>query len=120
MGLFTEREKLTDNKKENWWLRLTIVLITLVSLSTLSYYNRQMMDQVNVKLLSDSLAYYKTKCDSLSIENRYIKNFGDSVRDELFIKHTIIGRYEMGMDFLKERRPNEHNLMMNYINTQTE
>ena len=106
MGLFTEREKLTDYKKENWWLRLTIVVTTLTLISTLVYYNKQTTQQVNVKSLSDSIAYYKTKCDSLSIENRNITNFGDSVRDELFIKHTIIGRYEMGMDFLKERRPN--------------
>jgi hypothetical protein len=120
MGLFTEREKLTDYKKENWWLRLTIVVTTLTLISTLVYYNKQTTQQVNVKSLSDSIAYYKTKCDSLSIENRNITNFGDSVRDELFIKHTIIGRYEMGMDFLKERRPNEHNLMMHFINTQTE
>jgi hypothetical protein len=107
-------------KDENWWLRLTIVVISLTLLSTLVYYSKQTNQQVNVKLLSDSVAFYKTKCDSLLIQNKNITNFSDSIRDELFIKHTIIGRYEMGMDFLKERRPNEHNLMMNYINTQTE
>jgi hypothetical protein len=44
----------------------------------------------------------------------------DSLSNELFIQKNIVGRYEMGLDFLKERRPNEHNLIMNYISTQTE
>jgi hypothetical protein len=119
MALKIKKMKLLK-KDENWWLRLTIVAISLTLLSTLVYFSKQTTQQMNVKLLSDSVAFYKTKCDSLLIENRNVTNFSDSVRDELFIKHTIIGRYEMGMDFLKERRPNEHNLMMNFINTQTE
>ena len=44
----------------------------------------------------------------------------DSLQSELFIQRVTIGRYELGLDFLKERRPNEHNLLMHYINTQTE
>lgn len=44
----------------------------------------------------------------------------DSLQSELFIQRVTIGRYELGLDFLKERRPNEYNLLMHYINTQTE
>lgn len=75
------------NKNENWRLRLTIVLITLGSLSTLSYYNRQMMD---VKSLSDSLAYYKSLNDTLSIEL-------ENVRDETEFTRNTNGRIEMGV-----------------------
>lgn len=107
------------NKDENWWLRLTIVIITLISLSTLSYYNRQ-VTQLTTKSTSDSTAFYKFKCDSLSNENKNLTNISDSIRTELFIEQTNVGRYEMGLEFLKERRPNEYNLLMHYISTQTE
>ncbi len=106
-------------KNENWWLRLTIVLITLFSLSTLTYYNKQ-VSQLKVKFASDSTAYFKIKFDSVLVENNNLTKVNDSIRTELFIQQTIVGKYELGMDFLKERRPNEHNLMMHYINTQTE
>ena len=78
------------------------------------------MGQVNVKSLSDSLSYYKFKTDSLLIDNKNLSSFNDSIRTELFIQQNTVGRYEMGFDFLKERRPNEYILLMNYINTQTE
>ena len=56
--------------------------------------------------------------DSKSIDS--LTTITDSLQNEVFILQTQNGRYEMGMDFLKERRPNEHNLMMHFINTQTE
>lgn len=111
MGLF--------NKNENWWLRFVIVLITIMSLATLSYYNKQITEiKTNNKI--DSLSYYKLKCDTLIIDNQVLVNYKDSIDSELFIQKNIVGRYEMGLDFLKERRPNEYNLLMNYIGTQTE
>ena len=58
--------------------------------------------------------------DSLLNENKILINTNDSIRSEIFVKETIIMRYDMGLDFLKERRPNEYILIMNYINTQTE
>ena len=59
----------------------------------------------------DSVVVVKT--DSL---NKVV----DSLETDLFNEKVINGKYEMGLDFLKERRPNEHNLVMNFINTQTE
>jgi chromosomal replication initiation ATPase DnaA len=111
MGLF--------DKNENWWLRFVIVLITVMSLATLSYYNKQIAEiKTNNKI--DSLSYYRLKCDTLIIDNQVLLNYKDSIDGELFIQKNIVGRYEMGLDFLKERRPNEYNLLMNYIGTQTE
>jgi hypothetical protein len=62
----------------------------------------------------------KKSYDSLLNENKILINANDSIRSELFVKQTIIMRYDMGLDFLKERRPNEYILIMNFINTQTE
>lgn len=72
--------------------------------------------------IKDSLSHSITKqsYDSLIIENKNLSDFNDSIRTELFIQQNTVGRYEMGLYFLKERRPNEYNLVMNYINTQTE
>ena len=66
MGLFTEKETLTDNKKENWWLRLTLVLIILVWLSSLSVMNREVITER--QKLTDSLNYFKLQTDSLKEE----------------------------------------------------
>jgi len=62
----------------------------------------------------------KKSYDSLLNENKILIDANDSIRSELFVKQTIIMRYDMGLDFLKERRPNEYILIMNFINTQTE
>ena len=107
------------NKNENWWLRFTIVIVVVISLSVLANYNNQ-ITHLKAKYQLDSLSYYKLKCDTLLNENKSITLYKDSIENELFIQKNIVGRYELGLDFLKERRPNEHNLLMHYINTQTE
>lgn len=107
------------NKSENWWLRLTIVLITVLSLTTLSFYNKQ-ITEIKSKSKTDSLSYYKLKCDTLLDQNHIMEIRMDSLYGEWFNEKTINGRYELGLDFLKERRPNEYNLLMHYIGTQTE
>ena len=78
------------NKSENWWLRLTIVIITMISLSTLSYYNRQ-VTQLTTKSTLDSTAYYKAQYDTLS--NQY-----DSVRDEIEVTKNFNARIELGVE----------------------
>jgi hypothetical protein len=64
MGLF--------KKEENWWLRLTIVLITLIWLSSLSVMNKEVI--IERKVLTDSLSYYKSQNDSLKEENGFQNN----------------------------------------------
>lgn len=102
----------TLKKQEYWWLKLTIVIITLFSLSVISIQSRE-ISQLKTQVNIDSTAYYKYKFDSVSVTI-------DSLNTELFIEKNNVGRYEMGLDFLKERRPNEYNLLMHYISTQTE
>lgn len=108
--------ELNKFKAENFWLRLGLTLMILVYLGSISIVNRQVYQNTKI----DSTSYYKLKTDTLTKIKDSLSYTVDSLNNEVFIRQTIIGRYEMGLDFLKERRPNEHNLVMNYISTQTE
>lgn len=72
MGLFTERETLTDNKKENWWLRLLLVLFALIALGSASVMNREVITER--QKLTDSISYFKLQNDSLREELFVQKN----------------------------------------------
>jgi hypothetical protein len=72
------------NKDENWWLRLTIVLISMTALSTLAYYNRQ-VTQIMVK----------SQLDSLKIEN---------LEDSIFQINHESGINELIIDDLNETK----------------
>lgn len=72
MGMF--------NKSENWWLRLTIVVLTISLLGIYSVSNRESI----------------TKIDNLENQN-------DSLQMELFNYKTEVGRYEITLEILKER-----------------
>jgi len=93
MGLF--------NKEENWWLRLTIVLITLIWLSSLSVMNRGVItERLN---LIDSLNYYKKLNDSLQIDR-------DSLYDENFELNHYNGIQELIIDDLSNKYSKYKNL----------
>jgi hypothetical protein len=96
------------NKDENWWLRLTIVIITLISLSTLSYYNRQ-VTQLTTKSTSDSTAFYKAKCDTLTLKV-------DTLMEENVFKENQIGLRDMIIGQAHEISPR----MMNELLKNTE
>jgi hypothetical protein len=93
MGLF--------NKEENWWLRLTIVLITLIWLSSLSVMNRGVItERLN---LIDSLNYYKKINDSLQDDR-------DSLYDENFELNHANGLQELMIYNLSQDNPKYKNL----------
>jgi hypothetical protein len=93
MGLF--------NKEENWWLRLTIVLITLIWLSSLSVMNRGVItERLN---LIDSLNYYKKLNDSLQIDR-------DSLYDENFELNHENGILNLQIYNLSQENPRYKNL----------
>ena len=94
MGLFTERE--ANNKNENWWLRLAIVLITLVWLSSLSVMNREVITERTK--LTDSLNYYKLQNDTL-------RNSVDSLYDENFQLNHYNGLQELMIYNLSHENP---------------
>lgn len=104
-------------QKENLILRVMVVVLSVSALSILALWNRKDME---LRQYQSSKAITQAQYDSLLQENKNLSDFNDSVRTELFIERNNVGRYEMGLDFLKERRPNEYNLVMHYIATQTE
>lgn len=79
------------NKNENWWLRLTIVIITIISLSTLAHYNKE-ITIVKVKSQSDSTLYYKMQYDTISNEL-------DSVKLEVMTTRNTNARIELGVNY---------------------
>ena len=44
----------------------------------------------------------------------------DSLQSELFIQKTIVGRYELGLDYLKERNLKNYLVVKYFIQSQTE
>ena len=96
---------------------LAFTLLILIFVIFEFFQKDAMYDELKV---STSHSITKKSYDSLLNENRILTNANDSINSELFVKGTIINRYEMGLDFLKERRPNEYILITNFINTQTE
>jgi hypothetical protein len=106
MGLF--------NKEENWWLRLTIVLITLIWLSSLSVMNRSVItERLN---LIDSLNYYKKLNDSLQIDrdSLYDENFelnhANGIQDLMIynLSHENSKYKSLEKDLEKERNSNKY------------
>jgi hypothetical protein len=96
MGLF--------NKEENWWLRLTIVFITLIWLSSLSVINREV--NTEKQKLTDSLSYFKLQSDSL--------------QDELFNEKTENGRHELTRDEIFRKHKGLENEYNQYLEHETE
>ena len=86
MGLF--------NKEENWWLRLTIVLIVLIWLSSISVMNREVITER--QKLTDSVNYLKLQNDSL-------RNDVDSLYGESFQKGVFLATEEQVTDSLDKK-----------------
>jgi cell shape-determining protein MreC len=79
------------NKSENWWLRLSLILFTLITLSSLSVMNRSVTQERQT--LTDSLSYYKFLSDSL-------RNDADSLYEENFQLNHWNGVQELILDEL--------------------
>lgn len=96
---------------------LAFTLLMLIFVTFEFFQKDAMYDELKA---STTHSITRESYDSLLNENKVLINANDSIRSEIFVKETIIMRYDMGLDFLKEKRPNEYILVMNYINTQTE
>ncbi len=102
------------NKSENWWLRFTIVVISLLSMSIISVSYRNTSSQIN-KLKKEVLTVTSQRQinDSLTIDS--LNRAVDSLQTEIFTLQTINGRNEMGLYYLKERNPTDYFIIKNYI-----
>ena len=89
------------NKEENWWLRLIIVLITLIFLGSMSVINRGIITER--KKLTDSLTYYKQLSDSITNER-------DSLLDENFELNHYNGLQELMLYNLSQENPKYKNI----------
>lgn len=105
MGLF--------NKEENWWLRLTIFLITMTWLSSLSVMNRSVSQEKEI--LTDSLNYYKKLNDTLRSDNDslYEENFQlnhwNGVQELILDELSYKSKYkDLLKDIEKERNSNKY------------
>ena len=105
MGLF--------NKSENWWLRLSLVLFTLITLSSLSVMNKSMSQERQT--LTDSLSYYKFLSDSLrnDVDSLYGENFQlnhwNGVQELILDELSYKPKYkDLLKDIEKERNSNKY------------
>lgn len=84
------------------------------------YGQNKVINEYKSKYLNDSTSYYKVKYDTLLNQNYALKNQVDSMYNELFIQKTMVGRYELGLDYLKERNFKDYSVVKHFIETQTE
>lgn len=67
------------------------------------------------------ICYFQQKeLSKLRTEVQYEKNLSDSLRQEDFNKGTVIGRYELTMDHLKETHPKIGNELEKWMDHETE
>ena len=89
-------------------LRVATMLVLLYTI----YEQHNIINTQNSSI--DSLTFKLVKSDSL----QSIKL--DSLQSELFIQRVTVGRYELGVNYLKERNLKEYLVIKNYIESQTE
>lgn len=89
-------------------LRAATVLVLLYTI----YEQHNIIDTQNKRVVE--LTYKIDNIDSI----QSIKL--DSLQSELFIQKTIVGRYELGIDYLKERNLKEYLVVKHFIESQTE
>jgi hypothetical protein len=58
--------------------------------------------------------------DELEVTNTVLSNKVDSLKSEIFITATIIGRYELSLDYLKESNPKAAKEFEKFYNHETE
>ena len=58
--------------------------------------------------------------DELEVNNTALSNKADSLKSELFITSTVIGRYELSLDYLKESNPKAAKEFEKFYNHETE
>lgn len=78
---------------------------------------------VNYLNLKSDLAKCQLEKNNISggdIEKAELQQTIDSLQSEVFVKSTVIGRYEITLEWLKEKNPKAHQEFENYLTTQTE
>ena len=77
------------------------------------YGQNKVINEYKSQRFNDSTSYYKVKCDTLQSQV-------DSMYNDLFIQRNTVGRYELGLDYLKERNFKDYSIVKHFIENQTE
>jgi hypothetical protein len=101
------------NKNGLWWLSITLISVSILLLSTTIMWNTTKKENIELQVQLKNLTSQRQINDSLIIDS--LNRVVDSIQTELFISQTINGKYEMGLYFLKERKPNDYVVIKNYI-----
>ena len=89
---------MTPFKKDKiWWLKLMIVVMTIICLSVGVVSNKVSLEKI----------------DSLQAAN-------DSLNAELFIQKTIVGRYELTINHFVEEKKLDSTEVEKYLSNETE
>ena len=101
------------NKNGRLWLPITLISISILLLSTTIMWNETERQNKELQVQLKNLTSQKQINDSLVIDS--LNRVVDSIQTELFMLQTINGKNEMGLYFLKERKPNDYMIIKNYI-----
>lgn len=88
---------------KNTWVKPLIVIVAVSGLCSLAVSNRT-----------------ESEMKKLEFTNQKLQNESDSLRSEIFILQTEIGRYEMGVEIFKERNPKGAQQIDDIISHETE
>ena len=70
--------------------------------------------------LLTTIYFQNERINQFKVEVQTLQTKGDSLHDELFIKHIENGRYELTLDHLQEVNPDAALEFVNYMNHETE
>mgnify|MGYP000872105735 FL=1 len=90
-----------------------VLFITTCLLFLAFYFIKDAMIISNTEIITKDFQYYELQIDSLN-------NQVDSLNADIFNNHTVIGKYEMALELLKEQDPKAADKFKLIFNTQTE
>jgi hypothetical protein len=90
-----------------------VLFITTCLLFLAFYFIKDAMIISNSETIIKDFKYYELQIDSLN-------NQVDSLNADIFNNQTIIGKYEMSLELLKEQDPKAADKFKLILNTQTE
>ena len=83
-------------------------------------YIKQILTVFSVGLILFTMYTQNTKITELKIAAIKQEKVIDSLQTDLFISKTTIGRYELSVEYLKEKNPEAFKQFDNYLSSKTE
>lgn len=83
-------------------------------------YIKQILTVFSVGLILFTMYTQNEKINQSKTEISQLKLERDSLQNDLFITKTTLGRYELSVEYLKEKNPNAFKQFDNYLSSETE